>query len=118
MCIIIERIYTHSFAFKLECVSAHVEQQSVLQIHEEEVQTIQEGNQVELNAQLFSDSCKHDANQNHGKEYHANDGKDVKVQAIFTADGTKDVIHGSHCTIYTLPRFYLCLSIMLNNDWV
>lgn len=80
----------------LKRFSAHVKQKTVLQIHEQKVKTVQDRNHIEFNTQFFAKSSNENTNKYHEEKHHANNGQDVEIQAIFTANWPKHIIHRCH----------------------
>jgi len=80
----------------LKRFSAHIEQQTVLQIHEQKVETIQNRNYIKFNAQLFGNSCNENTDKHHQEKYHTNHGQNIEIQAVFASNRTKHIIHGCH----------------------
>lgn len=72
----------------LNAVDAHIVEKTVLQIDEEELEAVQDGEAVESHAHLLGYSGINDADDDDGEEENGNDGEEVEVEAVLFVDGS------------------------------
>ena len=66
----------------------HIKQQSILQVGQKESETVNDGKEVELDAELFIDSGVDNTCEEHEEEHDLHYCENVEIHAIFIADGT------------------------------
>jgi len=64
----------------------HIEEQTVLQVVEQESETVDDRQEIEFNTELLLDTSIDNAGQKHKEKHHFDHGENVKVKTIFIAN--------------------------------
>lgn len=68
-------------------VYAHIVEKTVLQIDEEELEAVQDGEGVKTQSHLLGDSGVDNADDDDGKEEDGDNGEEIEVEAVLFVDG-------------------------------